>query len=240
MAKPHDRWPELFSHSFWREYPYFLPCAASAAFSAVVFIVVSLCLKEVSSTVLLAVKWGRLNSFQTIPSRKKLASEPESLADLMPTCASDSEKPCSVRDVMIWPVIISVANYGLLALFDIAWAAIQPLFYATPIEYGGLGLSPATIGLVLGGLGFSNGIFQGLFFAKFIKRWGIKRVFMTAMTAFMFVFAMFPLINLVARSTGGMTSWVWALVVVQMSTVLIMNTAYGKHLFTRHRHRTRS
>ena len=38
LAKPHDRWPELFSHPFWVEYPYFLPCAASASFSAFTFI----------------------------------------------------------------------------------------------------------------------------------------------------------------------------------------------------------
>ncbi|THH30966.1 hypothetical protein EUX98_g3224 [Antrodiella citrinella] len=207
LARPHDRWPELFSHSFWREYPYFLPCAASALFSLVVFIIVAICLKE------------------TVPDcSKKLESEPESLVKLMPEC---SEAPSGLRDVMIKPVIISVANYGLLALFDIAWAAIQPLFYATPIEYGGLGMSPATIGAVLGALGFSNGIFQGLFFAKLVKTCGMKRLFMTAMTAFTVIFSLFPVINYVARYEDGVTPLVWALIASQMFVVLIMNTAYG-------------
>lgn len=170
----------------------------------------------------------RLNDvIQTVPSKKRLAHEPESLADLMPNCASDA--PSSLRDVMIWPVIISVANYGLLAFLDIACAAIQPLFYATPIEYGGLGMTPATIGLTLGALGFSNGLFQALFFAKLIKSLGIKRLFMTAMSMFIVIFAIFPLINLVARASGGVTGWVWALVALQMLIVLTMNTAYGEH-----------
>ncbi|KAH8100132.1 MFS general substrate transporter [Cristinia sonorae] len=208
LAKPHDRWPEVFSHPFWRQYPYFLPCAASAAFSALIFIIVSIFLKE------------------TIPTKRKLVSEPESLTDFLPKSASECEPP-TLRNVMIWPVIISVANYGLLALFDIAWAAIQPLFYATPIEFGGLGMSPATIGVVLGVLGFSNGVFQGLFFASFVRRWGLKKVFMTAMSAFMVIFSLFPVINGVAKKAGGVTPLVWTLIAVQMFMVLVMDTAYG-------------
>ena len=146
----------------------------------------------------------------------------------MPKCES-SQTPTSLSDVMIWPVIISVANYGLLALFDIAWAAIQPLFYATPIEYGGLGMSPVTIGIVLGGLGFSNGVFQGLFFAKLVKRWGLKRVFMFAMSMFSIIFALFPIINFAARYSGGLSPIVWALVALQMFIVLVMDTAYGEY-----------
>ncbi len=47
LAKPHDQWPGLFSNNFWIKYPYFLPCAASAAFSAFVFFLTLFFLKEV-------------------------------------------------------------------------------------------------------------------------------------------------------------------------------------------------
>jgi MFS family permease len=30
LSRPQDRWPLVFSHSFWAEYPYFLPCFAVA------------------------------------------------------------------------------------------------------------------------------------------------------------------------------------------------------------------
>ncbi|KAH9059738.1 major facilitator superfamily domain-containing protein [Lactarius vividus] len=31
LSRPQDRWPHVFSHSFWAEYPYFLPCLVVAA-----------------------------------------------------------------------------------------------------------------------------------------------------------------------------------------------------------------
>ena len=47
LSKPHDRWPGVFSNPFWIEYPYFLPCAASALFSVFVFVVTLFFLQEV-------------------------------------------------------------------------------------------------------------------------------------------------------------------------------------------------
>ncbi len=47
LSKPHERWPRIFSHPFWVAYPYFLPCAFSAAFSATCFVVAAFFLKEV-------------------------------------------------------------------------------------------------------------------------------------------------------------------------------------------------
>ena len=47
LSKPHDHWPQIFSDRFWIEYPYFLPCAAAAAFSAFTFLVTAIFLKEV-------------------------------------------------------------------------------------------------------------------------------------------------------------------------------------------------
>lgn len=48
LARPHDRWPHIFSNQFWVDYPYFLPCAGSAAFSAGAFVISAIFLKEVS------------------------------------------------------------------------------------------------------------------------------------------------------------------------------------------------
>ena len=47
LSRPHDRWPELFSNSFWKEYPYFLPCAATSTYAMASLIVASVFLKEV-------------------------------------------------------------------------------------------------------------------------------------------------------------------------------------------------
>lgn len=49
LAKPHDRWPDVFTSPFWQYYPYFLPCAVSAAFSALIFCITATFLREVRS-----------------------------------------------------------------------------------------------------------------------------------------------------------------------------------------------
>ncbi len=48
LSRPQDRWPEYFSHPFWAEYPYFLPCLVAAAYALLSFILSTLYLKEVT------------------------------------------------------------------------------------------------------------------------------------------------------------------------------------------------
>ena len=33
LSRPQDRWPHIFSHPFWADYPYFLPCLVAATFT---------------------------------------------------------------------------------------------------------------------------------------------------------------------------------------------------------------
>ena len=47
MSHPQDRWPGLFSHNFWSEYPYFLPCLVVAALALFVFTATALFFEEV-------------------------------------------------------------------------------------------------------------------------------------------------------------------------------------------------
>jgi hypothetical protein len=47
LSKPHDRFPGLFSGSFWKEYPYFLPCLATSSFVIVAFFITLVFFKEV-------------------------------------------------------------------------------------------------------------------------------------------------------------------------------------------------
>jgi MFS family permease len=46
-----------------------------------------------------------------------------------------------------------------------------------PIEIGGLGLPPKSIGLILGAYGLTTGLFQVVFFARMIHRFGERHVF---------------------------------------------------------------
>jgi hypothetical protein len=49
LSRPHDHWPDIFNSPFWRQYPYFLPCAAVSAYGLVSVIIASAFLKEVNS-----------------------------------------------------------------------------------------------------------------------------------------------------------------------------------------------
>ena len=62
LAKPHDRWPELFSGTFWQDYPYFLPCLVSVSFTAIAFLAAALFLKEVRNNILHPLKGADLRN----------------------------------------------------------------------------------------------------------------------------------------------------------------------------------
>ncbi|TBU27875.1 MFS general substrate transporter [Dichomitus squalens] len=201
LAKPHDRWPNVFTHPFWIEYPYFLPCAAAALFSAFCFVITVLFLKE------------------TVKKRR-----PSSESGL--TVPGEDEGPPPLRSVLTRPVVLSIANYGVLALVEIAFLVLMPLFLSTPIALGGLGLKPPTIGAILGTLGIADGILQALFFARLIDAWGPKRVFQLGLSMFAPLYALYPLMNLYAR-VHGLTWVVWMMVGVQQLLLVIMDMSFG-------------
>jgi hypothetical protein len=131
-----------------------------------------------------------------------------------------------MRELFTYPVLLSVSCYGIIALIDSAYRAILPLFYATPIHLGGLGLTPARIGTTLACFGISNGIFQAFFFARLIKAIGPRRLFIIGLAMFVGLFWMFPIINRIAQETG-VTTLVWCLMAMQLSMSVACDLAYG-------------
>src|SRR5882757_7770544 len=87
------------------------------------------------------------------------------------------DSPVSMRSLFVPSVLIPVANYACLAILDIAMLALQPLFYSTPIELGGLGFDPVTIGFWMGSFGIVNGVLQTIIFAPLVHRYGPKSAF---------------------------------------------------------------
>ena len=126
-------------------------------------------------------------------------------------------------------VLISAGNYALLSLVDIAYRALQPLFYSTPLRLGGLGLPPHTIGLCLAFLGLGNGLFQVLFFADIHKRVGTKRLYQWGIYSSLPIFLLFPIMSLIARN-WGVGSAVYTAIGVQLALTIILNTCYGEFL----------
>jgi MFS family permease len=156
-----------------------------------------------------------------------------------PTLLSSNPKgPLPLKDLLRSPgIAISVANYGLLAILDIAYAALNPLFLASPVMLGGLGLDPPTIGLLMGAWGLGNGIFQATCFTRVLDRFGPRRSFVMGIICFAPIFACFCGENMVAKLTrfgeedvkNG--SWiVWAILSVQIALVMLMDVSFGWYL----------
>ena len=140
----------------------------------------------------------------------------------------DAEKPLPLRDLFTRPVLVSVVNYSTLALLGMISAALMPLIWSTSIEFGGLDLSPASIGLWLSVYGCINGIFQFAVFPRAVKRFDLRSIFVTGIAVFAIVYTMFPLENLVLRSTADGPAWL--LILLQLTGLSISKMSYSKSL----------
>jgi hypothetical protein len=91
-------------------------------------------------------------------------------------------------------------------------------------QLGGLGLSPAAIGLFLGIFGVLNGTFQLLFFPAIVARLGPRGTLATAMSAFVPIFAWFPAANALARARAPLLP-ILGVQIVLMSTMYMAYAA---------------
>ncbi|KAJ7431218.1 hypothetical protein B0H11DRAFT_2386296 [Mycena galericulata] len=123
-------------------------------------------------------------------------------------------------------VIVATSTYAFLSLVDIALRAIQPLFMATPIELGGLGLPTVHIGNLLSIFGVFNGIFQVFFFARVHDYLGSKATFTLGIASALPTFAIFPLLSYLAR-TQGLSTLVWAVTILQIILSIGLSFSYG-------------
>ncbi|KAJ7812394.1 major facilitator superfamily transporter, partial [Mycena olivaceomarginata] len=210
LARPHDRFPELFSGKFWQDFPYFLPCLVTGSVVLLSFFVVFFFFKEARSTIVHM-------RFQFLPF------EPTDgpLEKSKTSCG-----PLPLRELFIFSVIISISNYVTLAFLNTTLAALLPLFLAMPIEIGGLGLPPYKIGLILSTYGIATGLFQVLFFARFVRRFGERRVFINGLMTCLPVFTLFPIMSMIARRSG-LSIIVWVLVGCVLGLGALMDTSFG-------------
>jgi MFS family permease len=140
---------------------------------------------------------------------------------------SAHEQELSFCDLLTFPVIISISNYFILAFLSIAVNALLPLFYHMPISMGGLDLDPVAIGYLMGMYGAGTGLFQLLFFARIVRRYGTRRVFILSLSMFIPMFAMFPATSIVAKAYGVDCLAVWVLVGLILFLLFFVDTAYG-------------
>lgn len=74
-----------------------------------------------------------------------------------------------------------------------------------------------------------TGIFNIFFFAKLMRRFGEKRIFMGGMSVFAPCFMLMPVMSVCAK-TWGVGIVVWSLIGVVFVMLVVMDLAYGKPL----------
>lgn len=136
-----------------------------------------------------------------------------------------------MRNLLTRDVIIASASYAFLALIDVSFRSLHPLFLSTPIALGGLGLDPPAIGTVMSFYGILNGIFTIFFFSRMTDCFGVKRVYLTGVAAGVPCFSLFPIINCLARnsmeSSGKLGLQVWIAVGLQVVMATLVFLSYG-------------
>ncbi|TFY82130.1 hypothetical protein EWM64_g1882 [Hericium alpestre] len=222
LSRPADRFPDTFGGSqFMHQYPYFLACAVPATFSAIAWLITFAYLKE---TVRSPISVRKL--FKSRKNKDDLSSEDQSTTSAAEAVLDEREKPVPLHALFTSRVLIAAGNYATLSIVDIAYRAIQPLFFSTPVSMGGLGFPPPVIGWVLSVFGVLNGVFQVFFFARIHDRWGTRNVFIAGLFAAVPCFALFPVMNVLAKAEG-VSRAVWLTIGLQIILSLGLSLCYG-------------
>ena len=141
----------------------------------------------------------------------------------------DAEKPLPLRALLTKAVVVSVANYGMIGLLEMMAGALIPLVWSTPVEFGGLSMSPASLGLWMAGYGFLNGIVQFVAFPPVVRRLGLRLVFIASVFCFFPIYLIFPFENLAIQlSSGGMNPAAALLIVLQLSALSFADMGFSE------------
>ena len=123
--------------------------------------------------------------------------------------------------------MIPIVNYGILEqVLTIGLLGLLPLFYSSPIEIGGLGFPPATIGTFLAMFGIVDGMAQAFLGAKLIERFGPKKVFRSVVLFFYPLILFFPIISAVVTAHGKVGPVVFVLLAIQLIFRVAMDLAF--------------
>ncbi|KAG2106600.1 major facilitator superfamily domain-containing protein [Suillus discolor] len=236
FSRPADRFPHIFGRSeLLKTYPYLLPCSISALLISTIWLVAYIRLKEVSDAEnpsLDHTKCGYKSVSTNTPLWELIKrgffgqsySNPrQPSSNVIVDPGEVKSKPLPLRALLTSKVLSVTASYATTGLFDMGFNLILPVFYATPIELGGLSLDPPRIGALLAASGIIQGIFQLLFYARLNDCFGTRAVHITGVSSGIPIVILFPVANALAHAYGiGMAVWLCVVVQIMLRTVLNM------------------
>ncbi|PAV19860.1 MFS general substrate transporter [Pyrrhoderma noxium] len=124
------------------------------------------------------------------------------------SCESEDTLAAEDKPSVPWisvftPHVVSILTSLMTMVFTSETLfALYPLFAFTPVQYGGLGCSEATIGTHMAIRSFIS-ILQMFLFAPMQRKFGTLRVYQMSMLVWPFTIAFFPILNLLKRWEVG-------------------------------------
>jgi hypothetical protein len=129
---------------------------------------------------------------------------------------TELEEPVTFRSLATRRTLITLANYAFTVFMESATSAILPLLYASPITYGGLGLSSFYIGIIMSVSGLLLGLTAILLFPLLSRKLGLTYLYRIGFSGFLVVQALYALMNILAQRRGRVDAFVWAILALQL------------------------
>ncbi|KAH6909204.1 major facilitator superfamily domain-containing protein [Coprinopsis sp. MPI-PUGE-AT-0042] len=234
LSHPAESWPDTLGRlALLKAYPYLLPCTVASFIALLSFSISAVALKETLPSAKETPLIARLARAFRVKTKVSEVTQP-----LLPdTCLAEygsiqnrtSSQPAKpkVADLFVPEFLIILLNFGLFAFTEIARVALVPLFFSTPIDYGGLGLQPYQIGVIMSAFGLINGISSAICVGPAVRRYGPKKVFRFSIPFWLICFAGFPVANTLARQAGYVDWKVICVIVVQYISQLFFSPCYA-------------
>ncbi|KAF8756402.1 MFS general substrate transporter [Rhizoctonia solani] len=118
--------------------------------------------------------------------------------------------PPPLSSLLTRRVCTTILNYALLSLLDISLVALSPIVFASPVAVGGLGMQPATIGLVLALQGIVTGAATALLVPRMQRWFGMRMTYRCGVWLYLGQIWLFPAMHYAVKLNlgGGMGVWV--------------------------------
>ncbi|KAN0074592.1 Major facilitator superfamily domain containing protein [Tylopilus felleus] len=186
LANAVTRYPQYISWNIFVKHPYLPPCLVSAACA------------------LVGAGLGYTLIQETLPSKRKYAYAGKRASSALGSdieTESEENKPASVSELLSIPAIRALTISGfVLSFLILAFDVVFTLFCYTPVNAGGLGLKPSTIGNVLASAGTLAVLLRFFVMPYILRRFDYAKTYTACMYIWPIAFGSLPFLNLIARA----------------------------------------
>ncbi|PPQ78552.1 hypothetical protein CVT25_011824 [Psilocybe cyanescens] len=203
LANPAEQFPGLFDYTFFKDYPYFLPCFITGLLAFIVGVLTALYLEET----LPRKRTGRPvslpyeNCTSTVQNTSpQISSQVTFQPQLESITVEDASPPMSIAQLLRIPVIRALTFSGVALCFTAtSFDALFVLFCYTPIRLGGLNFPASYIGYSLAIAGTSSILIQISCLPTLLIRVNHAKLYNICMFFWPAAYLALPLLNVIAR-----------------------------------------